>query len=131
MFRSRKGSYIVEAAILYPIIVVVTIMMFIVFVYFYIHTENTYNMSHDCRIEAGLMSGTVIYGDRSKSNPESNIDICRVGLSKKVIIHNRATLVNNIIYEYVQDLGYSVEHSVVNEAELIWDLDVIKKLITG
>lgn len=127
MIKSRKGSYIVEAAILYPIIVVITVMMFVIFIFFFMNTTKSYMMAHTCRMEAGYRSGTVIY-DRNEKILENDfeLNIYNDILMRKVRAENRETLKNNIIYKYEHENKYSIEHSIINEAELIWLLKVIK-----
>lgn len=127
MIRSRKGGYVVEAAILYPVIVVITVMMFVIFIFFFMNTSKSYMMAHTCRMEAGYRSGTVIYNRNEKlAGNEFEFKVYNDFLISKVRAENRETVKNNIIYKYEHENKYGIEHTIINEAEVIWFSGAIK-----
>lgn len=75
---SRKGSYMVEAAVVFPVIIVTVITAVLIIMFFYSQTAEQCRMHVTMRREAGLCTGKTIYtytfGSRDGTDAEIYAD---------------------------------------------------------
>ena len=128
MLRSRRGtSYLVEASLIYPMIVAVTVMLLAAAVYFYGMAAAASDLNRTVRREAGERSDTVYYNedDDMKTNriPVTESDGL---LSKKVSAVSRNSYVNSIVFRIRHSDEYKAEACVISEVDTLWNLKVAK-----
>ena len=130
--KSRRGSYLVEAVLIMPIIVVITVMMMCASMYMYVQTEIAEKMDHQVRSQAGENSKTVFYvsHDNGKygNNDDSNDSLNERIKTEEVYISGNGGITAE--KESVFDVGgmwplrhlntYSCRSSEVNECSTIW-----------
>lgn len=59
--RSRRGSYLIEAVLVMPLIVIITVMMMCASLYMHYGTAKAAKMDQQARRQAGISSETVLY----------------------------------------------------------------------
>lgn len=128
MLRSRRGtSYLVEASLIYPMIVAVTVMLLAAAVYFYGMAAAASDLNRTVRREAGKRSDTVYYNedDDMKTNriPVTESDGL---LSKKVSAVSRNSYVSSIVFRIRHSDEYKAEAYVISEVDTLWNLKVAK-----
>lgn len=72
---SRKGSYIMEAAIVLPVIVVTVITVVLIIMFFYSQMTERSKMHIAMRREAGAATGKTIYDDGSYQDVKSDAEL--------------------------------------------------------
>ena len=72
--RSRKGSYIMEAAVVLPVIIFVLITIVLIVMFFYSQITERSRLHIAMRCEAGLAAGSTVYGD-SESSEDTDAEI--------------------------------------------------------
>lgn len=131
MIRSRRGtSYIVEASLIYPMIVAVTIMLMAAAVYIYGMTAAASDLNRTVRREAGERSHTVYYNeaDDMKGN---RVPVSESGgfLSKKITAVSNHLYVSNIVFRIRSRNEYKAEAYVISEADILWNRQVVKDAV--
>ena len=131
--RRRRGSQFVEAALVYPVILTVTIFCMAVMVFFLYCTESASLMSMEARSLAGEETGTVMNftdlpgpfhtslpGYEVKTESGAPYNICRAGYTdflKEPYIFN---------LDFCQTL--SVKESCISEAKTIWLKEAVEDM---
>lgn len=59
--KSKKGSYIMEAAIVFPVVILVTVTVVLVIMFFYSQMAQRSQLHIILRSEAGMMTGKTVY----------------------------------------------------------------------
>ena len=128
--RSRKGTYIVEATMIYPIIVVVTVMLIAISLYIYNCCAAYSDMSRDMKRLAGFEAGTVTYSDTDEFGGEGDYDVSVENglLSKKYAAVIDTEYRNNFVIKTDHMASFSFKSDVLNEAGLIWDEEFAKDM---
>lgn len=64
--KSKEGSYIIEAALVLPIMIIALITVILIIMFFYMQVKERCDMHMTLREEAGKLTGTTIYlGDEA------------------------------------------------------------------
>jgi|GEM_PF-5738724 len=69
IFSQKKGSYIIEAALIYPLIIIVTTMLLLLMMFFFSSTQDLTAIDGSVRKAAGDASETVILSSERGSSP--------------------------------------------------------------
>ncbi len=123
--RSRRGSYFVEASLIYPVSIVITVMLIAAAMYFYSLTASCSDAGRTVRRLAGEESGTVYYS-RDTGSIRSGIQ----GKKESGILSGRfhasygQTFVNQILFPLSANGSYEAESPILCEAEHIWKRQV-------
>ncbi|MBP3383971.1 MAG: pilus assembly protein [Firmicutes bacterium] len=67
MMNSKKGSAIVEAAVVFPVIILSLLTVIYIFIYFYGHVTKQVSVHSVLRYEAGLISENMYKKDQTES----------------------------------------------------------------
>ena len=131
MIRSRRGtSYLVEASLVYPVIVAVTVMLLACAVCFYGMTAASSDLNRTVRREAGKKSNTVYYNE---ADDMMGIQIPvseSAGLfGRKVAAVSRHSYVSSIIFRINRQNEYKAEAYVICEADTLWNRQVVKDAV--
>ena len=73
--RSRKGSYIMEAAVVLPVIIFVLITIVLIVMFFYSQITERSRLHIAMRCEAGLAAGSTVYAGDSESSEDTDAEI--------------------------------------------------------
>ena len=73
--RSRKGSYIMEAAVVLPVILFVLITIVLIVMFFYSQITERSRLHIAMRCEAGLAAGSTVYAGDSESSEDTDAEI--------------------------------------------------------
>ncbi|MCI8283992.1 MAG: hypothetical protein HFE90_01800 [Firmicutes bacterium] len=137
MFKSlkwKRGGYIAEASIVYPVIVFITVLFIAVSVGMFIDVLNASEMENAVRRAANDESGTVIYND-SQDNTEHDVfddklpgHIVSGGIVQKSgtavtrFSSNGGSEYNNnfFMFNIFSENKYVLYHSAVNEVSVLW-----------
>ena len=116
-----------EASLIYPMIVAVTVMLLAAAVYFYAMTAAASDLNRTVRREAGERSKTVFYNEADDIK-ENRIPVSESGsfLYHKVSAVSRHTYVNNIVFKIRKQNEYKAEAYVISEVGTLWNLQVMK-----
>ena len=127
MFRSRRGtSYIVEASLIYPVIVAVTVMLLAVTVYIYGLTAACSDLNRVVRREAGKKSATVFYNETEDPDTVGRAVAEEEGiLFKKVTAVSERSYVSNIVFRVLCKNQYRAEAYVICEADTLWNRQAV------
>ena len=131
MIRSRRGtSYIVEASLIYPMIVAVTIILLAAAVYFYGMAAAASDLNRTVRREAGERSDTVYYNetDDMKNNRLPVSDSGSL-FGRKVSVVSQGSFVNSIVFRMNHRNEYKAEAYVISEANILWNRQVVKNAV--
>ena len=131
MFRSRRGtSYIVEASLIYPVIVAVTVMLLAGAVYFYGLTAAASDQNRAVRREAGERSDTVYYNEADERK-KNRMPVAESGgiFGKKVTVTSASAFQNRILFNIAYKGEYTAEAHVISEADTLWNRQVIKNAL--
>ena len=131
MLRNSRGtSYIVEASLIYPMIVAVTIKLLAAAVYIYGLTAACSDLNRTVRREAGERSFTVFYNEEDdlKGN---RVPVSETGgiLYKKVSAVSRKSYVSRVIFSMNRENEYKAESYVISEADTLWNRQAVKNAI--
>lgn len=129
MLKSRKGSYLVEATILYPFVISVAVMIFVLFVVYFENTHYLYEMSHLSRVQSSKAVGTVIYGMDTNTRASGSYTFKQKTsvTSKSVIASFKRTIKDDLLYRFKAWQAFSIKHDEFIEAKVIWGM----RLLTG
>ncbi len=132
MLKNRRGSYLVEAVLIMPIIVVITVMMMCACMFMYVQTEIAEKMDHFVRVEAGENSKTVFYVSHDDAD-HGNEDVNYSSLNERIETEEVYVSGYSCIEakkESLFDVGgmwpfrhlntYRCKSSEVNECSTIW-----------
>ncbi len=72
---TRRGSYIMEAAIVLPVIIFVLITVVLIVMFFYSQMTERSRMHTAMRAEAGLAAGTTVYTADNDSSEDTDAEI--------------------------------------------------------
>lgn len=64
--RSKRGSYIAEAAVVLPMVILVTVTAVLIIMFFYLQMTEQCRLHLALRSEAGLLTGRTIYVARTE-----------------------------------------------------------------
>ena len=99
MIKSKKGNYIVEAAVVLPVIVIVVITMVLIILYFYEHVHVQSRMHIAVRCKAEEYTGNTIYQKSPEWQGEISSENTAFGArfygKGEVTMINRGILRNN------------------------------------
>ena len=116
-----------EASLIYPMIVAVTVMLLAAAVYFYGMAAAASDLNRMVRREAGERSDTVYYNeDDDMKNNRIPVNESDGLLSKKVSAVSRNSFVSNIVFRMSHREEYRAEAFVISEVDTLWNLQVIK-----
>lgn len=90
--RSKKGSYIMEAAIVLPVIIFVIITIILIVMFFYSQMTERSQMHIAMRREAGIATGRTIYMNDAQYNDQD----AEIYIDKKLInskVHGKKYLI--------------------------------------
>lgn len=73
--RSRKGSYIMEAAVVLPVMIFVLITMILIVMFFYSQMTERSRLHISLRCEAGLAAGSTVYAGDSDGDTGTDAEI--------------------------------------------------------
>lgn len=73
--RSRKGSYIMEAAVVLPVIIFVLITIVLIVMFFYSQMMERSRLHIAMRCEAGLAAGSTVYAGGDESGMDTDAEI--------------------------------------------------------
>lgn len=123
MLKSRKGSYLVEATILYPFVISAAVMIFVLFIVYFENTHYIYQMSHYSRIRSSNAMGTVIYG--MDENDNTRYDLYQIRergstLTKSVTVMFKRRIKDDLLYRFKSLQAFNIKHTEINEARAIW-----------
>ena len=119
-----------EASLIYPMIVAVTVMLLAAAVYFYGMTAAASDLNRTVRREAGERSKTVFYNEADNIK-ENRTPVSESGslLNNKVSAVSRHSYVNSIVFKIRQQNEYKAEAYVISEAGILWNLQVAKNAV--
>lgn len=122
MLKSRRGSYIVEGTILYPLLVSAAVMIFVLFVVYFENTHYIYETSHYGRAYSSTLTGTVVYGmDNSGYRLKYNRPIRESTLfSETVSFRFKRRIRDSLLYRFQTAQFFSIRHEEFTEARMIW-----------
>lgn len=137
--RSKKGSQFIEASLIYPIIIVISVVSILLMVFFYSCSETAAVMSMDIRALSGESAGTV--GRISQdSDSESDRKNCKSTLSYDIyeergLLYSefaascRASFKADGWFGISGVKEFSARRSCVNEAESIWRRQCAEEIV--
>lgn len=127
MLRSRRGtSYIVEASLIYPVIVAVTVMLLAAAVYMYGLTAACSDLNRAVRREAGKRSATVFYNEAEDAETDSRtVNETEGILFKKVTAVSEKSYESNFLFRVLYKNQYQAEAYVINEADTLWNRQAV------
>lgn len=73
--RSRKGSYIMEAAVVLPVIIFVLLTIVLIVMFFYSQMTERSRLHVAMRCEAGLAAGSTVYAGDSERSADTDAEI--------------------------------------------------------
>jgi hypothetical protein len=134
-YACRRGSQMVEASLIFPLIVVISVMSVAVMIYFYDCTETAAVMSMDVRSLAGEEAGTCSSDDAEnrsviseKNNFEYDISEKSGLLFRKITASSDADYDETRFFNISNEKYFSFSRSCINEAEIIWKKQLIKEI---
>lgn len=130
MKNNKKGSAFVEASLIYPVIIVITLMMMSVSLFFYSINAQISDMNRCVRRTAGEESGTVFYGEDVQTTGGGFVVTCRNGLlSETVRAESGRTFYNTVLFAVGGTLSPAAQADVVCEVDLLRAGQGIRDLI--
>lgn len=136
MAGSRRGtSYIVEASLIYPMIVAVTVMLLAAAVYLYGLTAACSDLNRSVRRAAGERSGTVFYNESDQGKLSGSPVTESEGLLfKKVSATSEKTYTSSILFKILRKNKYRAEVYVISEVDVLWNRQAVEhaaEILTG
>jgi len=128
MFKSKKGSYLVEAVLLMPLMVIIVVIMMCVSMHMYMDTLTAADMDREVRERAGEESETVYFERKNDIYDEDIKDISgdRVieFLNHKGIdvfkAENKSQYISKVKWISEREKTYSVKSSEISECRELW-----------
>ena len=131
MIMSRRGSaYIVEASFIFPVIIAVTVLLLAAAVYIYGLTAACSDMNRAVRRSAGEEARTVYYSENDgMSGKNVAVDVDKGLITGSVSASAERNFTGYVVYDISRHNTYKAETVLVNEAELLWDYQVVKNAV--
>lgn len=118
--NSRRGSVFVEASLIYPVIIVITVLLIAIAMYFYGMAARLSDMNRSARRAAGEESGTVYYAEETGLGlPSFETRTEQSLLSKSIVIDSQSRFQNRLLFALDGTHNSHVEAAVLCEADLI------------
>lgn len=117
-FKSKKGTETVEAALVFPLIILAVMGLIYIFIYFYQGTAEQATAHIALRKEAGMIYGTVKY----QMEIEAGIPINRKG-SRVFYIKNIAFVQQGILQQQMRELNGS--YYIVRGKTIVRNADLV------
>lgn len=95
VFVEKRGSYIVEAALIYPVIIVITTMLLLLMLFFFNSTQDLERLDNSVRKAAGEASETVIL-----SSGQSRSSVVFSGWKKDIVTESDVEQTGRVIQRY-------------------------------
>lgn len=139
LFYSRKGSYILEASIVYPLIIASSVMIVSLSMYYYCSAEQAFMMSEEVRLKSGESSGTVVYLHNDPSDIHSSFIMeseYSVTQGNRLIYKyteaecSRDYFVNGM-FDFGKNSSFSIYKSAINEADIICCRQFVSDILGG
>ena len=119
-----------EASLIYPMIVAVTVMLLAAAVYFYGLTAAASDLNRTVRREAGERSDTVYYNETDDmKNNRLPVSDSGTLFGRKVSVVSRRSYVSSIVFRMSSNNEYKTEAYVISEADILWNRRVVKNAV--
>ena len=122
--RSRRGSALVEASLIYPVIIVSVLLIIAAALYFYSMAAQLADMNRFVHRNAGEQSGTVYYAEetsRRLSSYEPRTERHHL-VFESIIVEKNSSIRNHLLFRV------SASHTERAEATAICEADLIRKV---
>ncbi len=73
----KRGSILVEAVLIVPLIIIISVMMICVSIYMYVNTLMVSNIDRETRLSAGSETNTVFYTGVDEIQNKDSVDIIK------------------------------------------------------
>lgn len=122
--KNRRGSQIIEASVIYPLIILFTVAMIGVSICLFENTEGTCDLERSLRRSADRESGTVFYAGRN-GNEHTGEQRVRDGFFVQLAGTHTSVFFSG--FGQFRDVSkeYPIRRSIINECRTGWDLDLI------
>lgn len=125
--KNRRGSQIIEASMIYPLIILFTAGMIGFSVCLFENTEGVCDLERSLRRSADMESGTVLYADWNGGG-QAGTGRSRDGFFMQLVdSHSSVFFPGTGSFQSVPK-EYQIRRSIVSECRTGWDLDLVGEI---